>query len=282
MTTTNTTTNLNILCIPGVFANIGEDRIRRAFADLDIGEVIRVDIVAPKIDATASAAPSNNKKFNRVFIHINWNDTRQAAAAQEKLSQGKEIKIIYDQPWFWKVSAYKKKEQEAKPQEPKHKKATIKFEDECCIHEDAPKDGNCLDCLWELEQEAHRRFPKPSLPDTPKPTQQKEQQKNDEAAAALLASVEIKEEPTKPIKSTFVMNPDIRLMVATYLGIGRDEVSEEQYKNNSQFVRDLRQDDMDKQKDEDAENGIKPLDYTSVPVVPPKRKRGKILEIVEE
>jgi hypothetical protein len=269
-----TTTNLNILCIPAVFANIGEDRIRRAFADLDIGEITRVDIVVPKIDATA-----NNKKFNRVFIHINWNDTRQAAAAKEKLSQGKDIKIVYDQPWFWKVSAYKKKEQEPKPKlEPKHKKASLVIEedDKSCGHENEPKDGNCLECIWILEQEAHRRFPKP--PTTQKPAKSEEeeqqQQKNSEAAAALLASIEIKEEP---INSTFVMNPDIRLMVATFLGIGRDEVSEEQYRNNSQFVRDLRQDDMDKQKDEDAKNGINPLNYSGVPVVPPKRKRGKIV-----
>ena len=270
---TTTTINTGILCIPAVFANIGEDRIRRAFADLDIGEIIRVDIVAPKIDATATAAPSNNKKFNRVFIHINWNDTRQAAAAKEKLSQGKEIKIVYDQPWFWKVSAYKKKEQEAKP-EPKHKKATLDL-DESCGHENEPKDGNCLDCIWILEQEARRRFPKPAKPE--EEDQQQQQQKNSEAAAALLASVVIKEETTKPIKSTFVMNPDIRLMVATFLGIGRDEVSEEQYRNNSQFVRDLRQDDMDKQKDEDAKNGITPLNYSGIPVEPPKRKRGKIV-----
>ena len=128
---TTTTINTGILCIPAVFANIGEDRIRRAFADLDIGEIIRVDIVAPKIDATATAAPSNNKKFNRVFVHINWNDTRQAAAAKEKLSQGKEIKIVYDQPWFWKVSAYKKTEQAPKPKpEPKHKKASLVIEED--------------------------------------------------------------------------------------------------------------------------------------------------------
>jgi hypothetical protein len=73
------------------------------------------------------------------------------------------------------------------------------------------------------------------------------------------------------------MNPDIRLMVATFLGIGRDEVTEEQYKNNAQFVRDLRQDDMDKQKDEDEKNGIKPLNYSTLPAEPPKRKRGQIV-----
>jgi hypothetical protein len=35
---------------------------------------------------------------------------------------------------------------------------------------------------------------------------------------------------------------------------------------------------MDKQKDEDAEHGIKPLDYSALPAEPPKRKRGKIVE----
>jgi hypothetical protein len=81
------------------------------------------------------------------------------------------------------------------------------------------------------------------------------------------------------VKSTFVMNPDVRLMVATLLGIGRDEVTEEHYKNNAQYVRDLRQDDIDRQKDEDAAAGIKPIDY-GVPVDPPKRRQRKVL--VEE
>ena len=68
-------------------------------------------------------------------------------------------------------------------------------------------------------------------------------------------------------------------MVATYHWIGRDDVTEELYKNTSLFVRDLRQDDMDRQHDEDAELGIKPLNYSAAPVNPPKRNRGKILEI---
>ena len=46
--------NEPVLCIPGVFANIKEDRIRRIFADLDFGEVERVDIVVPKRQVEAS------------------------------------------------------------------------------------------------------------------------------------------------------------------------------------------------------------------------------------
>jgi len=36
--------------------------------------------------------------------------------ARERLLNGKEIKIIYDQPWFWKVSAYRS-EQRSAPRE---------------------------------------------------------------------------------------------------------------------------------------------------------------------
>jgi hypothetical protein len=82
--------------------------------------------------------------------------------------------------------------------------------------------------------------------------------------------------PVVEVKPSFVMNPDVRLMVATLLGIGRDEVTEEQYKNNAQYARDLRQDDIDRQKDEDAAAGIKPIDY-GAPTEPPKRRRGKIV-----
>jgi hypothetical protein len=206
MSTSITTVNVNVLCIPGVFANIGEERIRRAFADLDIGEITRVDIVIPKFDAAANAAPSN-KKFNRVFIHIVWNNSRQAASAQEKLSQGKEIKIVYDQPWFWKVSAYKKTEK-AKAPEPKHKKATIEFdEEECACGHLAPKNGNCMECIWILEQEEHRKHYKPPLPTSEKP----KKEANQEAAAKLLASVEIKEEKLEPWKlSTVSQSGDVQ------------------------------------------------------------------------
>jgi hypothetical protein len=92
-----------ILCIPGVFANIKEERIHRAFDDLDIGQVSRVDIVKPK----QNVSNEKENKFNRVFVHICLNDSNNAIAVKERLSEGKDIKIIYDEPWYWKVSIYK-------------------------------------------------------------------------------------------------------------------------------------------------------------------------------
>ena len=92
--------NVPSLCIPRVFLNIDEKRIRRIFDALSIGEIQRIDIV--------NKTNEKGEKFKRVFIHfIRWFETENADIARERLNNGKEIKIIYDDPWFWKVSAYR-------------------------------------------------------------------------------------------------------------------------------------------------------------------------------
>jgi hypothetical protein len=92
--------NLPSLCIPRVFPNIDERRIRNVFQDLNMGEIERVDII--------KRTTEKGEKFNRVFIHWKgWNDSDNANQARERLLNGKEIKIVYDDPWFWKISAYR-------------------------------------------------------------------------------------------------------------------------------------------------------------------------------
>ncbi len=92
--------NVPVLCIPRVYPNINEGRIRRIFDDLNMGELERIDIV--------SKASEKGEKFNRVFVHFRrWNNSDNANTARERLLNGKDIKIIYDEPWFWKISAYR-------------------------------------------------------------------------------------------------------------------------------------------------------------------------------
>ena len=92
--------NVPSLCIPRVFPNIDERRIRNVFDALEMGEIAKVDIVRKRTE--------KGEKFNRVFIHWKrWNIGGNADLARERLLNGKEIKIIYDDPWFWKVSAYR-------------------------------------------------------------------------------------------------------------------------------------------------------------------------------
>ena len=88
-----------VLFIARAFPNITERRIRGVIGALNIGEVERVDI-----------KPWNNKEgksFNKLYIHLNWNTEPETQNIIERLNSGKEIKIVYDDPWFWKVCAYK-------------------------------------------------------------------------------------------------------------------------------------------------------------------------------
>jgi hypothetical protein len=88
------------LCIPRVFSNIGERRIYQIFDDLRLGDISRIDIVR--------ANNAKGDKCNRVFIHFSrWYNNRNADTARERLLNGNDIKVIYDDPWYWKVSAYR-------------------------------------------------------------------------------------------------------------------------------------------------------------------------------
>ena len=119
--------NVPILCIPRVYSNISESRIRRIFEDLEMGTLERIDMVSKQSE--------KGEKFNRVFVHFRkWNNSKNSCEARERLLNGKEIKIIYDEPWFWKISAYR--EAERKPTEvAAPKKATIQFDSS----EDSPR-----------------------------------------------------------------------------------------------------------------------------------------------
>ena len=88
------------LCIPRVFNNITESKIRQVFDELGLGRISGVDIKERKNE--------KGDPVKRVYIHFEkwfWNENAQSA--RTKLISGKEIKIVYDNPWFWKVSASK-------------------------------------------------------------------------------------------------------------------------------------------------------------------------------
>ena len=98
-TTLNIPTNHPSLCIPRINGNITEKEIRSIIDDLKLGIIRRIDINKTKT--------STNRC---VFIHFNkWFDYGNAIIARERLLNGKDIKVIYDQPWFWKISAYRNK-----------------------------------------------------------------------------------------------------------------------------------------------------------------------------
>jgi hypothetical protein len=66
---------------------------------LRIGIIDRID--------TVHKTDKNGERFCTVYIHMKrWNVTSQLAReTRQKLLDGQEIKIVYDEPWFWKCTA---------------------------------------------------------------------------------------------------------------------------------------------------------------------------------
>ena len=90
--------SLPSLCIPRVFSNITKDRVNYVIRSVGLGEIDHIDMV-PRVT-------ENGDKFQRVFIHFKeWSKSSSAQRARERVLSGKEIKIVYDEPWFWKLSA---------------------------------------------------------------------------------------------------------------------------------------------------------------------------------
>ena len=106
------------LFIPRIFTNISEVRIRKILEELNLGDIGRIDLV--------SRTNEKGETFNRAYIHFkSWNV--EQGKVRERLLGGHEIKIVYDDPWFWKVSAYKnmKPEVKAKPEKKKQEKQKV-------------------------------------------------------------------------------------------------------------------------------------------------------------
>lgn len=116
--------NVPSICIPRVFKNITRERVMGVIRDLDLGLIDRVDMVQRENE--------KGDKFQRVFIHFKkWHSNPNAIKAREMLVSGKEIKIIYDEPWFWKISANKSISGGASvlAGEPQQKKPMIRFDE---------------------------------------------------------------------------------------------------------------------------------------------------------
>ena len=85
------------LCIPRVFNNITEAKVRNVFNKINVGNIYSIDFI--------QQTNKKGKQVKRVFIHFDyWYYNERSQYMREQLLSGKEIKIVYDDPWFWNVS----------------------------------------------------------------------------------------------------------------------------------------------------------------------------------
>ena len=89
------------LCIPRVFSNIGWRRIKRVFIALNWGFVDRVDVI-----------PSGGNK--RAFVHFAPGKFT-ADTVLTALCEGKQVKVVYDEPWYWNIALSRSKKPDEAP-----------------------------------------------------------------------------------------------------------------------------------------------------------------------
>ena len=83
------------ICIPFVFPNITWQRVKGIFEEIGLGEVERVDMVRNK-------TAKNGKPCKRAFVHFTkWGTSADAIKCRTDILQGKQVKVVYDEPWFW-------------------------------------------------------------------------------------------------------------------------------------------------------------------------------------
>ena len=82
------------ICIPFVFPNITWQRVKGIFEEIGLGEVERVDMVRK--------TAKNGKPCKRAFVHFTkWGTSADAIKFRTDILQGKQVKVVYDEPWFW-------------------------------------------------------------------------------------------------------------------------------------------------------------------------------------
>jgi hypothetical protein len=87
------------ICIPRTFPNITWKRVKEVFEQvLDSKCIDRIDMIRRRAN--------DGSEFKRVYVHFKyWPNDTQSQEVRQRLLDGNDIKIVYDDPWFWKCSA---------------------------------------------------------------------------------------------------------------------------------------------------------------------------------
>ena len=70
------------------------------FVKLNLGDICRIDMV-PRLT-------EEGEQFLRVFVHLKWSDSTNAQNVRRALLEPNgEVKVVYDEPWFWRLRSSK-------------------------------------------------------------------------------------------------------------------------------------------------------------------------------
>lgn len=119
------------VCVPRIYMNISKERVYDVFADLFGHTAIeRVDMIERQ--------NKEGEPYKRAFVHFkSWPRTEQSTEVRLKLLNGEEVKVVYDQPWYWRISASRLPRPEDQP--PRRKDVIVPSRPFIMIDEDVPQ-----------------------------------------------------------------------------------------------------------------------------------------------
>ena len=89
------------LCIPRIDNNTTKDDILNVIKQLRLGKISKIDIIYKK----------NNTKslHNKAFIHFDhwYYSNPDVNEIKEKILNNQTIKVVYNKPWYWKITLSK-------------------------------------------------------------------------------------------------------------------------------------------------------------------------------
>ena len=93
-----------------VYENITRERIIETFTEVFAGEYIE------RVDMVRKTNTETKEEYFSVFIHLtSWPTGQAFQNIRQKLIDGKDFKLVYDSPWFWKCCASKMPKPSNKP-----------------------------------------------------------------------------------------------------------------------------------------------------------------------
>ena len=86
-----------IMCIPRVNSNVPRQKIFEVFSSLRIGVIDKISEIPLRNDETGK----------RIVIKFrSWVETPLSNKIKDRLDSNKDIKIVYDNPWYWVATKY--------------------------------------------------------------------------------------------------------------------------------------------------------------------------------
>ena len=79
------------ICIPRMESKHTVEFIRKAFEKVNIGNILDIVEIHNK----------NNDKYKKVILNVDLTDNTDII--NRRFTEGKDIKLIYDSPWYWKI-----------------------------------------------------------------------------------------------------------------------------------------------------------------------------------